>query len=122
VSPLRVLLLGDPEREAAHALALFAAQPENHYRPGPAAKPPGDDPRHCLQLNDYRCVFSFTHFDAKLYRHLSISVPVRGSFPHEAAVEEIGHLFGFKGKLDTWHVNPNQAENCVVVAQDVGGS
>lgn len=123
----RALLLGPREREAAHAVALFAARPENHYRPGPGATPPGLIAKHCLRLgvrSDFRCVFSFTvDKDGSLFRHLSVSVPVRGKLPHPAVTEEIARLFGFKGELlgGEWQIATSEEDNCVIVAQRVSG-
>jgi hypothetical protein len=115
---MRVLIITDEEREAAHKVALFAAQPENHYRPGPQAKVPGDDSRHVLNINSFRCVFTYTKSpEHGLFRHLSISIPTPSAYAHPAMVETISHLFGFTGKLEDWQVGPHQRDNCIIVAQ-----
>lgn len=118
---LRMLIISEAEKEAAHKVAEFAARPENHYRPGPSVKPPGDDPRFVLRLgvaNDFRCVFSFTESHG-LYRHLSVSVPDPKAAPNPAVVVEIAHLFGFKGTLEDWDVALDRAHGAVVVLQKV---
>jgi len=116
--PLRVLVIGPKEREAAHKLVEFAARPENHYRPGPDAFIPGDNPKFVLRLTDLRCVFTFT--EAKgLWRHLSVSVPDQNAMPHPAMVEEIGRLFGFKKSLRDWQMHGDRKTNSVVVLQKV---
>jgi hypothetical protein len=116
---LRLLVISDAEKAAAHKLAEFAALPENHYKPGKTPFIPGDNPNYVLNLWTYRCVFTFT-VDTKnrLFRHLSISVPSK-DYPHPAAVEEISHLFGFKGSFKSWMVDVNKVEHCIVVAQRI---
>lgn len=119
---MRVLVIGNKEREAAQKLVEFASKPENHYVPGPEVKwVPGDHPEYVLHLGDYRCVFTITE-DHGLWRHLSISVPARGKLPHFAATEEIAHLFGITGTVREWaeagHVSPHESENCIVIVQE----
>jgi hypothetical protein len=98
----------------------------NWYYPGRSENPPGDDPRHVLELNTYRCVFSYTmspHGD--LYRHLSVSVPSE-KYPNPFAVFVIAELFGFTGwdgkTIDypaDWEAGVNKTEHCVVVVQKI---
>lgn len=120
---LRVLLISEAEKEAAHRLFAFAARPENVYRPGPGVPVPGDNPNYVIRFNTYRCVFTFTDMGRAVFKHLSISVPAKDKLPHPAAVEEIAHLFGIKGTLDEWakkgHVSPHHDEHCVVVVQEI---
>ncbi len=117
---LRALVIGNAEREAAKALVEFTTQPENHYKPGPGAKVPGDDPRYVAHFGTYRCVFTITEMPDGLWRHLSVSVPAKDKLPHPAAIEEIAHLFGIAGTVEEWAkdglVAPNGVEHCVVVA------
>ena len=120
---MRVLIITDEEREAAHKVALYAALPEHHYKPGPGVKPPGDNPNHVVVFNSFKCVFSFTEFPSKhpkrgdIFRHLSVSVPDPKAYPHPTMVENIALLFGFKGKLEDWQVAPHEREHCIIVAQ-----
>jgi hypothetical protein len=121
---MRVLLISEAEKRAAHKVALYAALPEHHYRPGPGATAPGEIAGHCLRLGlmgDFRCVFSYTASDGGLYRHLSISVPTRGKIPHPAFAMEIAKLFGFKGSVadGTWHAHVNKEDNCIILAQRI---
>lgn len=61
-----------------------------------AAKPPGDNPNHCLLLSGhYRVVFSYTEFKGKMLRDISVSVPQK--YPHPIAMYTIAELFGFTG-------------------------
>lgn len=116
---MRVLVIGEAEKEAAKRLVEYAEKPENHYKPGPDAKVPGDDPSYVLQLYDFRCVFTITESKDGVWRHLTISVPAKDKLPHPAAVEEIAHLFGIEGTVEEWakkgHVAPHEQDHCIVV-------
>ena len=68
---IRLLVIGEEEREAAHKVALYAAFPENHYRPGPGAAVPGDNPNFVVMLGSFRCVFTFTVVEKVLYRSVA---------------------------------------------------
>jgi hypothetical protein len=122
---MRMLAIDDAARAAVAKVVAHAFEPENYYEPGSSPQPPGDDPRHVVLLNTYRCVFSITRApDRQLWRHLSISVPAQGKYPHELAVLEIANLFGFTPKWEGgprmpegWMVGPNEDDECVVVAQ-----
>jgi hypothetical protein len=99
----RVLIIGPEERNAAAKLTAFALT--SPFTPGPGVKAPGDDPRHSMQLGDFRCVFSFTRIDGKLYRHLSVGMlDQKAPLPNPLAVQEIAHLMGFEGFLSEWRV------------------
>jgi hypothetical protein len=119
---VRVLTINDGTRaEIARVLTHAHA---NHYHPGPGAKPPGDDERFVAKLDSYRAVFSLTHADGIVYRHLSISVPGK-SYPHPFAVFTIASLFCFTGRdertveppPDGWLIDLNQRDHCIVLAQ-----
>lgn len=117
---MSVLIVTDAEREAAHKVAMYAALPEHHYKPGPGVPSPGDDPKHTVRFASFRCTFSFTQFSkVGLFRHLSISVSDPKKYPHPVAVEMIANLFGFKGQLEDWQVGPHEREHCIIVAQPV---
>jgi hypothetical protein len=76
---MRPLIIDDQARAAVAEVLEHALEEQNYYEPGISAQPPGEDPRHCVLLNTYRCVFSITRDpERKLYRHLSISVPAKG--------------------------------------------
>lgn len=118
---MRILTIGDEERKRAAEIATFASQPENYYIPGPKAKPPGDNPAYVAQFNDFRCVFSWTKMPDGIFRHFSISIPSThgASFPNPVIVQEIAHLFGFKGALDTWLVSADAKNGVIILAQKV---
>lgn len=121
--PLRPLVIDDEAR--AKAARVIEHAKAHHFHPGKDPSP-GDDPRFVAYLNTYRCVFTFTHADdGKLYRHLSVSIPNPGLFPHPAAILTIGTLFGLTGwderTVDvmpkTWHLDINEVEHFIQVAQ-----
>lgn len=114
------LIIDDAARELIHRLVAFASDPANHYRPGPGAKTPGDDPRYVVQLASYRCVFTHTRMpDMKLFRHLSVSVKKRGKWPHPSAITMLGELFGFAGPFESWPKGMDQATESVILAQEI---
>jgi hypothetical protein len=116
---MRVLVVGEEEREAARKLAEFAAKPENHYSPRKDTWLPGDDPRFVLYLTDYRCVFSYTKLKG-LYRHLSVSIRGSRALPAPAAMQAIVKLFGFEGGWPgDWEMAPHANECCVVAIQEI---
>ena len=119
---MRPLIIG-PEAKAEAARVRAHAE-ANHYHLGQAT--PGDDPRYVARLGTYRAVFTVTHVDGLLYRHLSVSVPSK-KYPNPAAVFMIADLFGFTGWSpdapfahgDEWIMNVHKQEHCVVVAQPI---
>lgn len=91
---VRPLVIDDEAKAiAARVIAHAEAHP---YHPRPGSTPPGDDPNFVAKLGTYRAVFTITHSDRMVFRHLSISVPGKG-FPNPLAVMLIGELFGFTG-------------------------
>jgi hypothetical protein len=116
---LRVLIIGDEQRERAKEIATFASQPENIYHPGPKAKVPGDCPEYVAQFNDFRAVFSWTKVKSGVYRHLSVSVGDPTRLPNPVMVEEISRLFGFSKGYQDWDVDVDAAHGVVIVAQRV---
>ena len=118
---MRVLIIDSYATEAAAKIVEFSSRPENLYRPGATAKIPGDMKEHYLVLGDYKIVFSLTRDPrtGEIYRHLSMSVPTRGAFPHTIAVTEVLDLFGFIGGLENCQASVSQVEGCIVVAQSL---
>lgn len=115
---MNALFIGAPERVRAAEIISYARA--HVYRPAPSVRPPGLDPRYVAHFHlGFRCVFSFTEMrDGRLYRHLSISEKgSRTGFPHPAAAEELGKLFGFEGPLESWSGGPVAEERCVVLVQ-----
>lgn len=124
---LRPLVIDDAAR--AEAARVLAHAEKNHYHPKPGNDVPGDDPAFTARFGTYRAVFTFTHADGLIYRHLSVSVPGK-KFPNPVAVFNIAEMFGFAGydpnkhyaaKLpDGWLMDVNDNEHCVIVAQPIG--
>lgn len=120
---IRPLIINDEARAtAARVVAYAQAHP---YRPGDPV--PGDDSNFVANFDTYRAVFTFTHSDGHIYRHLSISVPSL-KFANPAAAFMIAGLFGFIGwdertidrAPDGWMIDVNEAEHCIVLAQECG--
>lgn len=116
--PIRALIIKPEVKDAVQGIVDFASKPENWYHPMEGASPPGDDPRYCILLNTYRCVFSFTESRGSIYRHLSVSVPVKGKLPNPVAFNEVAKLFGFPDMNSKTHgqyqIAHKEDENCIV--------
>jgi hypothetical protein len=129
---MTVLLIDDNAKAAAKRVLDWASKPENLYVDGPGGKsgqpPPGDDWRHTVRLSGhYRCVFSYTKADGRIWRHLSVSVP-SDKWAHPVAAFMIASdLFGFTGwdgvSWDTmpadWLPHIDHEDHCIVLAQEV---
>ena len=123
---MRVLVISPEVAQSVQRIVDFASDRSNWYHPsaGDTRRPsrsrvvPGDDPRHVLMLDTYRCVFSFTAMDNKVYRHLSVSVPAEGErrpLPSPIAFNTIAQLFGFPEMgTEGYHVAHNEGEGCIV--------
>jgi hypothetical protein len=121
---MRPLIIDDNAKaEVARVRAHAEANP---YRPVASGNVPGDDRRFVAHLGSYRCVFTYTHSDGGVWRHLSVSVPSK-NYPNPAACFAIADLFGFTGwdhrtidrAPDGWLLNISKPEHCVVIAQAV---
>jgi len=123
--PWRVLSIGEAERKCASEIVAFASQPKNYYVPGPQVQPPGDNPGYVAHFGDFRCVFSWTKLEGKVFRHLSISIPSANgtSFPNPALAYELALLFGFVGLFNDWfrHADPKTG-GCDSCSRSVGYS
>lgn len=126
---MRALLLDEDARAKIQGVLEFAHKPENYYIIGPGGfslqRPPGDDPRHVVHLNTFRCVFSVSKADGKLWKHLSVSVP-GNKYPNPFAVYTIAQEFGFTGWDGNSEVPPvdwagrlEQEVRAVVLAQEL---
>lgn len=121
---MRALIIDNEAKVKIFNVVEHAAK--NHYRPGPGVPPPGDDDRFVANLGTYRCVFSYTHSDGKLWRHISMSVP-SSQYPNPAAAFTIATEFGFAGwdkrtlyrAPDGWLIDLKKDEHCVVLAQEI---
>jgi hypothetical protein len=118
---IRALVIDDAAK--AKAARVLAHAEGHHYFPERTMLLPGDDERFVARFNDYRAVFSYTHSDGAVWRHLSISVPARGKYPHMGAAFVIANLFGFTGwdrrTVDAlpegWLANVNEDDNCIIL-------
>lgn len=121
---MRPLFIDDEAR--AEVARVVSHAMDHPFYPGRSATP-GDDPHFVALLNTYRTVFTFTHIDDRVYRHLTISVPVTGKYAHPVAAFTIASLFGFTGYDDSkplkpgedWLVDTNENENSIVLAQEI---
>lgn len=130
-SNLRPLFLTPDNKEKAAKVIAFAERPENWYHAGGSSWVPGDRPDFVARIDTYRCVYTHTVSQGKHYRHLSISVPADGKLPHQVAVFTLASFFGFTGgkmvedaavePAEDWLINVNEAEHCIVLAQERSG-
>ena len=124
---MRVLIIDADAKAKAERVMAYARQ--HIYYPG--EPPPGDDPRHVCLLNDFCCTFSYTKDEAsgKLYRHLSVSIPVPDRYPSPEAMAEIAALFEFSGAEQgvearikagrwIWHVQ-HEEPHCFILAEEL---
>lgn len=120
---MRALVIDDNAR--AEVARVLAHAEKHHYRSG--QPPPGDNEHFVARLGTYRVVFSFTHADDMVWRHLSVSIS-GARWPHPIAVFMIADLFGFTGydpnvagdkPPQGWAISTSDAEHCVVVAQPI---
>jgi len=128
---VRLLVIDDEARGKVQKVINYSAKPENWYNVFPGGKttqePPGHNYRHCVNLDTYRCVFSFTHDHGadKVFRHLSISVPTKDKYAHILAAFMIADLFLFEGwdgttidkPPDGWLLKVDEKDHCIVLAQ-----
>lgn len=120
---MRMLTIDDAAR--AKIAAVLAHAEAHHYCP-PYGTLPGDDPRFVAHLDTFRAVFSYTHADGVVWRHLSLSVPGR-KYPHPFAAYTIAQMFGFTGwdgrtvepSPEDWGIDIHKLEHCIVMAQAV---
>ena len=123
---IRPLIIDDVAKATAQKVVEYA-RVHPYYLPSDGIMP-GDNPGHVCALDTYRCVFTFTHVDKKVWRHLSISIPGR-DYPNPFSVWTITELFGFTGwdgksfdRPDSWLVDINKQEHCIVVVQEYLGT
>ena len=123
---MRMLEISAAQKARVNDLVAYAQKRENWYVPSETKSIPGDDPFHCVNLNDYRCVFTYTSHQGRMFRHLSISVPGT-KYPNEIAVFTLATWFGFTGATMTgematkpgkWGLDVNEKERCIVVLQE----
>lgn len=88
-------------------------------RLNPDATVPGHDPRHTLQIDDYRLVYSITQDRSIRLRHLSASIRNQERLPHPAAIEEIIRHLGYVGGLASCEAYAHPVEHCIIVVQPI---
>ena len=93
----RLLVLSPEQKKAVGELVAFASQRENWFDPRKDKWVPGDRPEYTIQLESYRCCFTYdVQKDGNIYRHVSVSVS-GNAWPNEIAVFTICTMFGFTG-------------------------
>jgi hypothetical protein len=120
---MRALLIDDIAKAKVAKVVSYAM--DHPYTPF-ISPIPGENPNHVADLNTYRCVFTFTRAEGRLYRHLTISVPKQQKYPNPIAAFMIAELFGFTGYNEkepsrpglNWIIDINNEENCVMLAQE----
>jgi hypothetical protein len=92
---MRPLVIGPPEKAAIERIIAYAM--DHIYTIGDPV--PGDDSMFVTVIPmGFRCVFSFTRDNHKLYRHLSVSTPDNpGRMPSPEGMVMIAIEFGFTG-------------------------
>ncbi len=122
---MRVLIIDESAKERISRVVNHAEA--NHYCPDRGDSVPGDDPNFVIHLGTYRVVFTITHADDLIYRHISVSVRSE-RYPNPSAVWMIAHSFGFTGWNEDkpadpgseWVFDINERDNCVTVVQPIG--
>ncbi len=123
---MRALIIDDEAKATAARILAYADT--HHYHPGrPGQMTPGDDPNFVAHFDTYLAVFSYTHADGIVYRHLSVSVP-GSKYPNPFAAFTIAEMFGFTGwnqrtvepPPEGWQIDVSQREHCIVLAQVCG--
>jgi len=120
---MRALLIDDA---AKAKVARVVAHAMSHIYVPRRSPIPGDDPNFVVNLDTYRCVFTFTRIDGKLYRHLTISIPRPNIYPNPIAAFHIAVLFGFTGYNENdpekpgvdWMMDVKRDENAVMLVQE----
>lgn len=127
---MRMLVIEEKDKAAATEVVNYARKQKNWFivrRGQPQSSIPGYNPRLIVELFDgFRCVFSYTLNTStdRLFRHLSVGVPGE-NYPSPIALREIALLFGFTMSdpnlelSPDWIVMINEADRCVIVAQEI---
>ena len=124
-----VLILDQAIIGRIHDAASLLLGREHWYIPGKSLLAPGDLPHHCLMIGRYRAVFSYTLHKGRFFRHLSVSVNIKGRFPPPPVGIAIAEAYGFTGAKkdgeafvgvgDDWNVSLVDEDNCVAIVQDI---
>jgi hypothetical protein len=124
---LRALVIDDENKSAATRVVEFASRRENYFIPGKTEFVPGDRDEYVAMLGTYRCVFTVTLSNDRMYRHLSISIPEK--LPNPIAAFTIARMFGFTGgsvegevvtaPSEQWQIGLDEKRAVVVLAQEI---
>lgn len=126
-----VFILSPDIKESFSRLVEYAEQEQHWYIPGKGQTPPGNNPKHVMNVGTIRLVFSWTVMDG-LFRHLSISTTSSRDYPDPRIVWTVAHYCGFTGATpdaqgfvfepsETWQMKPHEEERCVVVVEKIEG-
>lgn len=123
---IRALVIDETVKRKVARVLEYAKQSEHFYdttADNSQKVVPGDNGNLQAHLDTYRCVFSYTKSDGKLFRHLSISVP-GGLYPNVFAGLTIADMFGFIGWdqvseniPEDWYCRTDPIDRCVVLIQ-----
>jgi hypothetical protein len=133
---MRALIIGPDEKQAIARVVAYATDREHWYCFAPGAAVPGDSPEYVAHVPDgFRCVFTLTLTQGKVYRHLSVSVNGVDRLPSPEACVALAIEFGFTAsnqdaadnmdlvmlmQSDGWHAATNPIDRCVVMCQEIG--
>ena len=121
---IRPLLIDD---EAHSKIAKVLKYAEDYpYDPDIHKTPPDDNEKYVCELGTYRCVFTYTHLEGNVSRHLSISVPGT-KYPNVAAILMIATEFGFTGwdqknfheLPENWTGLVDKKYRCAIIVQGI---
>lgn len=126
---MRMLDMSEENRKQVQSLKDFAEKPENRFVVGESSFVPGDRSEYVRYLNNYRCVFTLTEHEGRVFRHLSMSVPTPNMLPNKIAAFTIATWFGFTGATmhddvatgpgPDWQFGAAENDNCVVFFQEL---
>lgn len=129
---MRALVIDDAAKLKVKRLVEYAQDRRNWYiiEFGGCSKqpPPGSNRYHVIQLDSYRCVFSYSKQlrDQRVFCHLSISIPREDYYANPITAFTIAELFGFTGwdaKSTTpphnWFIDVNHRDQCIVLVQEI---
>jgi hypothetical protein len=124
---LRALVIDETAMVEVTRVLGFANKRENYFVPGNTPFVPGDRDEYVAMLGTYRCVFTVTLMNDRMYRHLSISIPEK--LPNPIAAFTIARMFGFTGgsvddevvtePSEEWQIGLDEKRVVVVLAQEI---
>lgn len=102
MTPEKLIDFPEGAREEAERVVKYCEDPQHWYRPGPDVELPGNVREQTMFFDFgnegvYKCAFSITEHEGRLWRHLSVSVYKQNRAPIPAFVFEIADLLGFRG-------------------------